>query len=181
MSDNKRKNSEHDMIYIGFFVDKTELEEILKKVTGHSFSLEKPIEFPHVTTEFRPRVVNKQLFGSEVKIVIDGYSKDDKNEGFRVTLESDDFDLKKEILKTQYVGHVPHITLSVSSDGKPVDTVNLKFEDIEPVEIVGKFGAFKKNGTVALSVPAIDADIQRKLKELDSPKYDFDKDIEFGD
>lgn len=166
-----KKNPEHDMIYTGFFVNKTELEEILKKTTGHSFSLEKPIEFPHVTTEFRPGAVNKQLFGSEVNIIIDGYAKDAKNEGFRVKLESDDFELQKEIVKTQREGHTPHITLSVSSDGKPVDTVNLEFEDIEPVEIVGTFGGFNKNGKV-------DTEREISREELDKQIRDLDKDIE---
>ena len=43
---------------------------------------------------------------------------------------------------------VPHITISVGNEGKPVNTKKLLFEEIKPIEMAGKYGGFTKWGKV---------------------------------
>lgn len=45
---------------------------------------------------------------------------------------------------------VPHITIAVSSEGKPVNTKNLNFEDINPIEMEGKYGGYDRWGKVVI-------------------------------
>lgn len=135
--------------YVGFFVDRFALDDILQQIRGDN-GLCRSIQCPHITTEYRPVEINPNLFGSSVSVVIDGYGKNETNEGFRVCLQSDDPSVQAEIDKIAQKGSIPHITTSVSEDGKPVNTRYLDFESIEPVVIEGTFGGFVSNERVLL-------------------------------
>lgn len=129
-------------IYIGCFVSP---EELFKKVDSlRRGPLYRSIQAPHVTFAYKPRQVDDSLFGEIVEITINGYGNDGYNEGVSVSLTSTNpviRELYKEIA-------MPHITLSVSRDGKPVDTRFLDFEPVEPIRIQGIFGAYTDRGTI---------------------------------
>ncbi len=133
----------HPYTYVGCFVDKDELEEKLQHTVRTK--LWRTIEAPHVTFEYQPREVDEELFGEKVQIRMTGYGCDGQNEGVKVELFSANPKIAEMIQKIP----VPHITLSVSACGKPVDTRDLRFEPMEPVEIVGIYGAYTNRNTVA--------------------------------
>ena len=117
------------VVYEGFFCD-----------TPLKGSLEKDILFKHITTEFKPRVSHSELYGKEATFSIKGYGCDGKNEGYLVELaECDDEELVQLFTKIA----VPHITLSVSAAGKPVDTAKLSFAGVEPITVKARFGGYE--------------------------------------
>ena len=123
------------VFYAGLFVDP---EDLYGKIHP---TLEKTIECPHVTTQFKPNAEQLHLdqLGSGAKIYAIGYGNDGKNEGLLVRVEADDPVIQQacDELKT------PHITLSVSKNGQPKDTVNLEFSPLEtPFELTGEYGLF---------------------------------------
>lgn len=130
-------------IYTGVFFNK---QELLKKVDVlETERLARIITDPHVTFKFRPTMVDTSLFGEKVAVEVIGYGNDGKNEGLFVSLHTENTvlaEMAKEIT-------VPHITVSVSTDGKPVDTGKLSFEPLSiPFTIEGIFGAFTPEGVV---------------------------------
>lgn len=118
-----------NIIYTGIFFE---------KMTG---KLEKQIEFPHVTHEFRPMNINEDLFGQEVTFEIIGYGIDTENEGYLVKVKT----ATDEMRKALDIIAIPHITLSVSKNGKPVNTKNLEFKPCAGFEITGVYGGFNGN------------------------------------
>lgn len=130
------------VLYEGLFVDKEELHQKIQP------QLERPIEKPHVTTFFRPkeaRQLNLDSLGSGARIMAVGYGNDGKNEGLLVRVEADDPAIQKacDALKT------PHITLSVSRDGRPVNTAFLEFTPLEePFEINGNYGFYIRGNVI---------------------------------
>ena len=104
-----------NVIYEGFFI----MDKINSK-------LAKDIEFKHITTEFRPTKTHEHLYGTMATFAITGYANDSINEGCSVTLKSCDNDELVDLFNNI---SVPHITLSVSNEGKPVNTKNLNFKD----------------------------------------------------
>lgn len=121
--------------YCGIFVDS---EELYQKMPG---TLDKVIEHPHVTIKYRPeeQELHGHLIGQNVEIEAIGYGKDEENEGLLVRLKADNDELQK--LCDQIP--VPHITLSISENGKAVNTSNLQFAELqEPFLINGSYGAF---------------------------------------
>ena len=128
-----------NIIYEAFFVDLSTLEKVYPGV------LFRQIKFPHVTTAYRPKKTSKSLYGRTVTIKVTGYANDGEKEGVKVTVITDDPELKKMIENIP----VPHITISVAEKGKPVNTGKLNFEPIESTdEIVfkGTFGGFTGEG-----------------------------------
>lgn len=124
-------------IYIGAFVSSKQL----KNISGNRLARE--IVNPHVTFKFRPDHVNTSLFGKEVHIKVIGYGNDGINEGVKVKLYAKNPELQKLADKVE----IPHITLSVSEQGKPVNTRFLSFKQIEePITITGIFGGFSPEG-----------------------------------
>lgn len=120
-------------IYEGFFFE--------NEFSGNQFvgSLDRTIKNQHITTAFKPEVPNADLYGEYADFQIIGYGNDGKNEGFEVKLvRCDNIDLVNIYDKIA----VPHITVSVSKDGKPVDTAKLKFHGFYGKTITLKFGAF---------------------------------------
>lgn len=128
-------------IYIGVFF---KAQNIYAKITP---ALSNKIDNPHVTVRFRPESVDKRLFGSEVAANVVGYACDGRNEGWKVELRSDNVSLQELLDRIA----VPHITISVSEDGQPVDTAKLNFRAVTPFAIAnGKFGGFYPNSGVVV-------------------------------
>lgn len=115
-------------IYEGFFVK----EDLPSK-------LAKNIEYKHITTEFKPARSHENSYGIVAKFAITGYGNDSKNEGYSVKLVSCESDELVELFNSI---SVPHITLSTSIDGKPVNTKNLKFDSFDGDIITATFGGF---------------------------------------
>lgn len=129
-------------IYTACFLPPKQLSEI-----GEQYNLDhldQIIKNPHMTLEFHPSTVDETLFGEEVKITLIGYGNNGQNEGFKVVAHSDNPKLQQMINQVP----VPHITLSTSHSGKPVDTKLLKFSPIEPTTLFGKYGAYSRFGQV---------------------------------
>lgn len=127
------------IIYEGFFIW-NDLES----------KLPKDIRFKHITTEFMPKVTHEHLYGQIATFKVTGYGNDGINEGYKVELiaaqTTDRDELKLEELYKKI--EVPHITLSTSPEGKPVNTKNLKFEplaDDKPFIVITQFGDFADN------------------------------------
>lgn len=132
----------HPYIYIGCFVPEDEMSIVFSRLGEPR--LEKAIAFPHVTFKYRPAEVDESLFGEKLAIRIVGYGIDGSNEGVRVELSTENAAISRMIGCIA----VPHITLSVSGTGKPVNTKFLRFSSAEPFEIVGYFGGYTAGGGV---------------------------------
>lgn len=131
-------------IYTGVFFDAAELSEKFDKYVGKE-TLSNIIKNPHVTFTFRPNSVDISLLGKPVCFNVTGYACDGKNQGLSVEVSLIHAGLSSEY---QTIKH-PHITISVSEDGKPVDTGKLCFTPIsESFEIVGKYGVFTDTGVL---------------------------------
>lgn len=132
----------HPFNYVGCFVKFEDFQSSIRDIRRNP--LKNDIQDPHVTFAYRPENVNQALFGEKIHIWLVGYGNNGKNEGLKVKLESDNAAVQAMIDQVK----VPHITISVSYDGKPVDTKELEFADIDPIEMEGKFGGYAKWGSV---------------------------------
>lgn len=122
------------MIYEGFFIQ--------NKLQG---ILEKDIVNKHITTEFRPKKTHKELYGKTATFNVIGYGNNDVNEGFKVEMVSCENKALRELFNNI---PVPHITLSTSATGKPVDTAKLDFQPVNRQTVTGKFGGFDSGKVV---------------------------------
>jgi hypothetical protein len=144
-------------IYEGLFVMCQNFDDGHYDRQIHPFEdtgLENPISNPHVTVAYKPEKPHRKFYGEEAFVMVMAYGNDGDNEGYFVKIipndiytgicdEADkDFSNLLENVKT------PHITLSVSNDGIPKNTVNLDFKPV-PFEkrmiIRCVFGAFEKH------------------------------------
>lgn len=134
-----------EIIYTGWFVSPDALYDAVKDFAPNR--LEQPAQQPHVTLEFRPQEINTALLGSPARLTVTGYANDGENEGISVTVEQNQPALASQLDTLSR----PHITLSVSAEGKPVNTARLDFRPVPPRTLTGTFGAFTEEGTVAFS------------------------------
>lgn len=130
---------ENNIIYWGVFFTPEELA-----ANGFSGRLPKRILCPHITFEFRPKVMPEDflsLLGKPVDIIVTGYACNDDNEGLEIEIP--------QWLKKWYRGaNIPHITVSVSQTGKPVNTANLNFVRLPyTTTLHGRIGFFPAGGT----------------------------------
>lgn len=131
-------------IYTGVFFDLSELSNKFAAYVGEN-KLSHIIENPHVTFTFKPKDVRIELLGKPVRFRVIGYACDGRNQGLQVEVVSICGSLVQEYDSIK----VPHITISVSSDGKPVDTGKLDFKPIPtPFELAGIYGVFTDNGVL---------------------------------
>ena len=140
----KKENTKmkNKCLYLGVFFDAAQLTE--KLVSTERRPLEKEIENLHVTVRFRPEEIPVHLFGERVSIIVKGYGYDDKNEGVLVEVSSDNYELNQLLATIP----VPHITLSVSEDGRCKDTSGLTFHPIKVFEFTGTFGEMTKDNKI---------------------------------
>ena len=117
-----------NIVYEAFFVQSTLPSK-----------LSKDIEFKHVTTEYKPAISHEHLYGQQATFVITGYGNDEVNEGYSVKLVSCESDELRELYEAI---PVPHITLSISPEGKAVNTKNLEFGPTDEFTVLTKFGGF---------------------------------------
>lgn len=122
------------MIYTGVFFDKALTE---------NGKLNKQIAFPHVTHRFHPTEIDRNLFGQAVTFKVVGYGINAENEGLLVEVAEASEEMRKALAEVE----IPHITLSISAEGKAVNTKYLGFEPCTPWYIGGRYGGFE-NGKV---------------------------------
>lgn len=135
----------HPFTYVGCFVKFEDFQSAINCVRKNP--LEKDIQDPHITFEYRPEKVDQSLFGKKIHIKIVGYGNNGQNEGLNVQLESDDPSVQAMIDQIE----VPHITIAVSREGKPVNTKNLDFEAIHSIKMEGTYGGYTTWGEVVVS------------------------------
>lgn len=134
-----------EYIYIGCFFDADTLWAAVAPFAPRR--LERPVRAPHVTFVYRPERVDTRLFGREVTVRVTGYGNDGRNEGLRVELVTDEPALEALARAIS----LPHITLSVSRKGRPVDTAGLAFSPVEPFFLTGRFGGWRPDVGVTLT------------------------------
>lgn len=120
-------------IYVGCFVNKQELNVLTKNIRKNP--LPQAIENPHITFQYKPSTVDEGLFGAKIQVKVTGYCNNGTNEGLLVELFSHNKEISDMINRIK----TPHITLSLSDNGKAVDTRLLKFSPITPFFIEGVF------------------------------------------
>ena len=130
--------------YVGIFIP---AEEVYAATENVGARLQKRIQHPHITFAYRPEEVDESLFGEEVTIRVFAYGSDAQNEGVKVDICTDNAKIQEAFGKIE----VPHITLSISEDGKAVNTRFLDFKNIEPFTLKGRFGGYMFDGTVVAS------------------------------
>lgn len=116
------------VIYEAFFVQ----DDLLS-------TLSKDIEYKHITTEFKPSITHEHLYGQQATFLVTGYGNNRINEGYKVKLISCESNELKELYDNI---DIPHITLSISEDGKAVNTQMLDFMPTNEFKITTKFGGF---------------------------------------
>lgn len=132
-------------IYTGWFLDPNQLRQALCGLPSHRLS--KEIATPHVTLAFRPKEVFSSCFGTRATITAIGYGNDGENEGLLVTVQPEAEPLRQVLSSVS----VPHITLSTSDTGKPVNTAKLDFIPISPIVLNGIYGGCRYNGILTLT------------------------------
>lgn len=132
--------------YIGCFINFQKFQEAIKSLPA--VRLDRVIEHPHITFVYRPDSVDTSLFGEPMDITVVGYGNDGTNEGLLVELGVQNPTLAAMAKRIP----VPHITISVSADGQPVDTAKLTFSPMEPFSLMGYFGGFKADDSVDTQV-----------------------------
>ena len=138
------------VIYEGLFVYEWNdvCEGMVRQETPFECAtLENPINNPHITVVYRPAIDHNDFYGADVYAVVRGYGNDGINEGYLVELIPGDGKKARNIEFCKLLCDIktPHITLSVSNDGKPVDTNKLTFETLpmnEQFVLECRFGAF---------------------------------------
>lgn len=128
--------------YIGCFFPR---EAVLEKAAlHHKDRLYRSIANPHVTFVYQPDTIPYEAFGTPITVTVVSYGRDEENEAFGVVLG----DLPEVLQLLADNIRVPHITISVSQSGKPVNSKYICYEPIEPFTLQGVFGGLDTNGNV---------------------------------
>lgn len=134
----------HPFVYVGCFLKFDTFHTAISCI--RKAPLENIVLNPHVTFMYKPDEVILPLFGEKIQVTAIGYGNDGNNEGLKVRLKANNPIIQSMISKIE----VPHITIAVSGDGKPVNTKNLCFEVIDPIELEGEYGGYAKCGEIIL-------------------------------
>ena len=139
----KRAEINRNIHYFGLFVNFYELNSKLKHIDRIGLKDKKEIKYPHVTLKYKPDFdeIPVEFFGSSFTLIIDGYGYDEENEGVHVLFKCDNPVIQEWFDKIEN----PHITLSVSENGKVVNTKYLVFKPIDEIYITCILGGFIKN------------------------------------
>ena len=127
-----------ETLYEGFFFELNE-DEFMDSPWPNS-KLEHRIDTPHITVFYKPSQPHEIYYGQKGRFEFYEYGCDDNNEGYKVRCVGCDGILVPYILKEV---DIPHVTISVSEDGKPKDTKNLNFVACEPYVYEAVFGAMQ--------------------------------------
>lgn len=130
----------NNVIYTGVFVNNKDLERLLEEHGVQRIKLWREIPNTHVTIQYRPEQVDESLFGNPVDVRVVGYGVNAQNEGLLVEIAC----ANEEVQKLCKQIEVPHITLSVSKAGKPVNTRYVRFQPIQnPFTLSGVYEAYR--------------------------------------
>lgn len=150
----RRAPNDAGCVYVGYFIEPEQFEELLGRLDEQGLGdghLHRMISCPHVTMEYMPRDAHGELFGKTRTMTVVGYGNDGRNEGVMVELGTTGDD---ELARLGESVPMPHVTLSVSRDGRPVDTGGLEFSPLdEPFELEGRFGGFTTDRRVVFDDP----------------------------
>lgn len=128
--------------YCGCFLDpqavKKGLDGVLRNV------LYRQIPDLHITFAYRPDSVPWDEMGKEVRVNVVGYGNDGENEALLVEFAEVPAGLQELAARIA----VPHITLSVSREGRSVNSRWLEFTPIAPYTLTGIFGVMDEDGQV---------------------------------
>ena len=138
------KNKECKILYTAFFLDFDDMWGKISSVTKGRY--ERVIKNPHVTFLYRPEFIDYSLIGTEATVVVTGYGYDDENEGFEVTVITNNEKLN-ELYKSV---EVPHITLTVKKSGQSVNTRYLDFYPVPVIEFKAVYGAVTEDGKLII-------------------------------
>ena len=131
--------------YIGCFFEWQDLNDGL-----HSYRrtpLFRAITHPHVTFAYKPTNVMRSCFGMPVTVRVIGYACDGENESLLVEFVQ----LPEPLTALAETIAVPHVTLSVSQDGEPVNSRYLTYQPSEPFLLTGVFGGMDHQHCLHLS------------------------------
>lgn len=125
--------------YQGIFFD-TSATAMIKD--NSTVLLENLIANPHITFEYKPEhCIPSELFSKEYNIHILSEGNDGTNHGYKVIIP--------EELKRYYFGaDMPHITISIGANAKPINTALIKFDVNKEFVVKGKIGYCLYNDTV---------------------------------
>lgn len=159
MHHGRRIPNEAGVSYTGYFFDPDQMKSLMAHLEQQglgSDGLSRTIACPHVTLSYMPEDAHEGSFGTTQRMLVTGYGNDGRNEGVKVELIGQSPD---EALAAMERGVAcPHVTLSVSEDGKPVDTRYLDFKPIsEPFEMIGTYGGYRPSERVAITEPTTSA------------------------
>ena len=158
--------------YQGIFFEGNSSQKLLE---FQKDKLPKVVANLHCTFKFKPtRKETQDFFGAlgnkDISLKVIGYASDGKNSGFEVELTDELKDVYLNRQKINIGGEIrervtpPHITVSMSEDGKAVNTGFLEFEKLEnPFYISGRAGIF-----------AIDRDRGYSRVEYENPYKEFE-------
>lgn len=128
------------MVYTGAFFDNDTILKIISNL-GNKCLLEKNIPNKHVTFCFKPKSIDKLVYGyavgTSLLFRVVGFANNGKNSAIKVDIIYGTL-LYKNLSE-------PHITLFTSNDGLPKDSAMLDFIDLpenEQFEITGVVGYF---------------------------------------
>lgn len=141
-------------VYVGYFLEPDQLSALLDGLDSQGFGgrrLRREIGCPHVTLGYMPQDAHEDLFGETRSMTVVGYGNDGRNEGVEIVLGNDANDTLIELGRSV---PLPHVTLSVSEDGRPVDTRDIEFQPLdEPIELTGRFGGYTTGNEVVFANP----------------------------
>ena len=127
--------------YVGLFIDNEGVKELIKNEKNRHEKLPKSF---HLTLEYRPKdeSIYEEIINKTFKVKIVGYGSDENNSGFLVELPKK---LGKYYKNTDKNGKIKpaHITMSLSPNGKAVNTANLNFTPIDPFYVTGEVRYFE--------------------------------------
>ena len=131
-----RQNEKY--IYTACFINRNELLSAMEANGLSGQHLDRIIDCPHVTLLFKPEDPMEAVFGEEVQVEVYAYGNDARNEGLAVNVVSDNVVINELLQNVQ----VPHITVSVAEDARPVDTATIKFERTASFILKGVYGGY---------------------------------------
>lgn len=126
--------------YFGIFFNEENSKIIFDNEKQHLEFL--PNNF-HCTFAFRPNQIElfNQFVGMDVGVTLIGYDNNNANSGFEIAFDEKFKDLFKNFDKNGNP-KTPHITTSLAKGARAVNTCDLRFSTIKPINITGKFGYF---------------------------------------
>ena len=129
--------------------------------------LEHTLKYQHVLTDFLPEDTHNALWGVKATLSFLGYGNNGHNEGYLVSISTDNPVLNEILEKKKTTEAGLFLTVGLSKDGKEEDTRKLDFEPIhvmEPVEVT--FGGYNDNMKMPLFV-------RRDTEVYVEPRYSF--------